>query len=81
MKKSVNQSTMSNSQNLSTITAVKKLKPSSMKQQPIDEMKSLELVDSFADCEIDELEQKIEKCENQTLNVEKQKVTLSKNKS
>ena len=44
-------------------------------------MKSLELVDSFVDCEIDELEQKIEKCENQTLNVEKQKVTLSKNKS
>ena len=33
---------------------------------PVEDMKSLELVDSFADCEVDELEQKIEKCENQT---------------
>ena len=63
--------------NVSGQITVKKLKES-IKQ---DDQKSLDLVDSFAECEIDQLEKKLEKCEHEHISIEKQKVALSKNKS
>lgn len=38
-------------------------------------------MDSFVDCEVEELEKKMEKCEREAQNIEKQKLVVSKNKS